>query len=105
MPFLGRLHNFSQHPAHVLGMHKKYQRAMRANTRLAKNALAQPLKFRLCGVNIRHFKTDMMLPAERVLGKEAVDRGIGPPKGSISSICVPAVPSAPGVSTKHTFTP
>jgi hypothetical protein len=49
---------------------------MRANAWFAQHALAYCLKLRLCGMNIGHFVTHMMLATLWVLFKERRDGGI-----------------------------
>ncbi len=102
MRLLRRLHNLSQNPAHILGMEEEYQRPMRANAGLAQHALAHGLKLGLGGVDIGHFIAHMMLATCGFLARKPVMLVL-PGNGSISSICVPAVPFSPGVSTKQTF--
>ena len=72
----GRFHYFSQNPAHIFGMNKENQSAVRANARFPQHALAHGFKFRLSGVNIGHFKANMVLAALRVLLQEARNAGI-----------------------------
>ena len=76
MRLFRRLHNLSQNPAHILWMHKEYQRPMRTNARLAQHAFTHRLKLRLRGVNIGHFVTQMMLATLGVLFKERRDAGV-----------------------------
>ena len=76
MRLFRRLHNLSQNPAHILWMHKEYQRPVRTNARLAQHAFAHGLKLGFGGVDIGHFVTQMMLPTLGVLFKERRDAGV-----------------------------
>ena len=69
-------HDFGQHALHIAGVDEENQRAVRADPGFAQHALAHGLKLGLGGVDIGHFVAHMMLPAGRVLLKEAGDRGV-----------------------------
>ena len=73
LPIVWHLHNLSQHTLHILRMHKKYQRPVRANAGLAKHAFTPRLKFRLGGMNIRNLITDVMLSTRRILLQKCSD--------------------------------
>ena len=105
MPSLGRLHDLGELAHHVLGMEEEDRRPVRTDARGSEHALPQPLEVRAGGLDLGYLETHMVLPPERVLGEEGVERAVRSPSGSISSICVPFAPVEVGVSTKQTFTP
>ena len=73
---LRRLHNLGQNPAHILGMDEENQRAVRADAGGAEDALAERLELGAGLGDVGHFEAQVMLPAERVLGEEACERGV-----------------------------
>ena len=73
---VGHFHDLGQLPAHVLGVDENDQRAMRAHARLAQNTLALSFKPRLGGVNIGHFKSNMVLPTQRVALQPFANSGV-----------------------------
>src|SRR3546814_2421158 len=73
----GRFHDFGQHALHIFGMDEKDRRAVGTDARGAKHTLAHRLELSARLGDIGHLETDMVLPAQRVLGEEPVDRGSG----------------------------
>src|SRR5436190_1941001 len=75
---LRTLHDLGQNAAHVPGVEEEDRSPMRADARLAENLGALAFEPRLGLVDVGHLVADVMLPARRVLGKEAVDRRVRP---------------------------
>src|SRR5688572_26917738 len=76
MRLLRRFHDLGQNAAHVLGMDEEYERAMRADARLAEHPRALGLELGLGGTDVRHLEADVVLAAERLALQEFDDRRI-----------------------------
>ena len=60
-------HEFNQHTSHILGVEEDYGCSVSADSRLAENTNVLRLHIRNGFVNIRDFKSNMMLSALGVL--------------------------------------
>src|SRR5436189_6205274 len=75
---LRTLHDLGQNAAHVPGVEEEDRSPMRADARLAENLGALAFEPRLGLVAVGHLVADVMMPARRVLGKEAEDGRVRP---------------------------
>src|SRR6478672_7416377 len=73
---LRSFHKFREHPAHVLGMDKEDERAMRADAWFTEDAGALGFELGLGGVDVGDLEADVMLAAKRILLEEFHDRRI-----------------------------